>query len=248
MFPFTLTSFGQVLSPSAGVSNLLVTRLTPLQVLVRSRSFEEDSRPIFWTPHLSRESISPTWSHRHSPLTRLMPSSFTIILHRRVSPKFFVNGMKNVGMHLSDGRSLHGFSSSNCYHTSFHPLCAGWIETQDLFFEKYKFEQFIEVGPSLTLAGMAVRTLKANDDSSGRVRRIFCDSKDQKDIYYQFDDEPEATPEQGTSVAAANLAPASVPAAPAVNAALLLLPALLPASRMYQFAQVTFLLLSSHRS
>jgi hypothetical protein len=100
MFPFTLTSFGQVLSPSAGVSNLLVTRLTPLQVLVRSRSFEEDSRPIFWTPHLSRESISPTWSHRHSPLTRLMPSSFTIVLHRRVSPKFFVNGRKNIGMHL----------------------------------------------------------------------------------------------------------------------------------------------------
>jgi hypothetical protein len=54
-----------------------------------------------------------------------MPSSFTTVLHRRVSPKFFVNGMKNVGMHLSDGRSLHGFSSLNCYHNSLHPLCAG---------------------------------------------------------------------------------------------------------------------------
>jgi len=95
----------------------------------------------------------------------------------------------------------------------------GCIETQDLFFEQYNFEQFIEVGPSLTLAGMAVRTLKANDDSSGRVCRIFCASKDQNDIYYQFEDEPEATPEQGTPVEAANLAPAPVAAAPAVNAA-----------------------------
>lgn len=36
-----------------------------------------------------------------------------------------------------------------------------WIETQDLFFQRYKFERFIEIGPSPTLTGMAVRTLKA---------------------------------------------------------------------------------------
>jgi hypothetical protein len=38
-----------------------------------------------------------------------------------------------------------------------------WIETQDfkLFFEQYKFKRFIEVDPSLTLAGRATRTLKA---------------------------------------------------------------------------------------
>ncbi|KAH9964320.1 hypothetical protein BGW80DRAFT_1307745, partial [Lactifluus volemus] len=35
-----------------------------------------------------------------------------------------------------------------------------WVETQDLFFGQYKFECFIEIGPSPTLAGMAVRTLK----------------------------------------------------------------------------------------
>jgi malonyl CoA-acyl carrier protein transacylase len=44
-----------------------------------------------------------------------------------------------------------------------------WIETQDLFFEQYKFERFIEVGPTPTLTGMAIRTLKSNstkDDST----------------------------------------------------------------------------------
>ena len=98
-----------------------------------------------------------------------------------------------------------------------------WIETQDLFFEQYKFERFIEVGPSPTLAGMAVRTLKAKyeakDDSTGQVRRIFCASKDQKEIYYQFEDEPEATLEQDTPVEAANPTPAPVAAAPSVHAA-----------------------------
>jgi 3-oxoacyl-ACP reductase-like protein len=74
-----------------------------------------------------------------------------------------------------------------------------WIETQDLFFEQYKFERFIEIGPSPTLTGMAVRTLKAKyeakDDSTSRVRRVFCASKDQKEIYYQFEDEPDVTPQ-----------------------------------------------------
>ena len=94
-----------------------------------------------------------------------------------------------------------------------------WIETQDLFFEQYKFEHFIKVGPSPTLAGMAVHTLKAKyetkDDSAGCVHHIFCASKDQKDIYYQFEDEPEAAPEQDSPAEATNPAPA--PAA-AVNA------------------------------
>ncbi len=80
---------------------------------------------IFWTPRFLRGSISPTWSHHHLLSTRLMPSSFTTVLHHRVSRKFFANGMKNVGMHLSGGRSLHGFSSSNCYHTSLRPRCDG---------------------------------------------------------------------------------------------------------------------------
>ena len=107
---------------------------------------------IFWTPRFSRGSISPTWSHRHSLSTRLMPSSFTTVLCRLVSRKLFANRMKSVGMHLSGGRSLHGFSSLNCYHTSLHPRCAG-------------------------SKPRATRTLrakyKAKDDSTGRVRRVF---------------------------------------------------------------------------
>jgi malonyl CoA-acyl carrier protein transacylase len=97
-----------------------------------------------------------------------------------------------------------------------------WIETQDLFFEQYKFDRFIEVGPSPTLTGMATRTLKAKyeakDDSNGRVRRVFCASKHQKEIYYQFEDEPEATSESDAPAEAAN--PATTPAAaPLVHAA-----------------------------
>ena len=98
-----------------------------------------------------------------------------------------------------------------------------WIETQDLFFEQYKFERFIEVGPSPTLTGMATRTLKAKyetkDDSSGHVRRVFCASKDQKEIYYQFEDEPEVTPEPDAPDKAANLPLAPMAAAPVVVAA-----------------------------
>jgi fatty acid synthase subunit alpha len=37
----------------------------------------------------------------------------------------------------------------------------GWVEAQDMFFEKYKFERFIEVGPFPTLTSMAIRALEA---------------------------------------------------------------------------------------
>jgi len=98
-----------------------------------------------------------------------------------------------------------------------------WIETQDLFFEQYKFERFIEVGPSPTLTGMAIRTLKSKyetkDDSTCHVRQIFCASKDQKEIYYQFEDEPEATSEPDAPVEAADPVPTPVAAAPIVIAA-----------------------------
>lgn len=96
-----------------------------------------------------------------------------------------------------------------------------WIETQDLFFQRYKFERFIEIGPSPTLTGMAVRTLKAKyetkDDSTSLVRRVFCASKDQKEIYYQFEDEPESVSEGEAPVETPT--PASVVAAPVVVAA-----------------------------
>jgi hypothetical protein len=44
-----------------------------------------------------------------------------------------------------------------------------WIDTQDHLFKDFAFQQFIEIGPSPTLTGMAARTLKAKyeaqDDS-----------------------------------------------------------------------------------
>jgi len=104
-----------------------------------------------------------------------------------------------------------------------------WIETQDLFFEQYKFERFIEIGPSPTLTGMAARTLKAKyeakDDSTSRVRRVFCASKDQKEIYYQFEDEPDATPESDAPAETTTPTPLPVAAVPAIVAAPTPLPA-----------------------
>jgi fatty acid synthase subunit alpha, fungi type len=95
-----------------------------------------------------------------------------------------------------------------------------WIETQDLFFEQFKFERFAEIGPSPTLTGMAARTLKAKheakDDSTGPVRCVFCVLKDQKEIYYQFEDESEVTSEPDVPPEAATSSPAPVAAAPAV--------------------------------
>src|SRR6202020_1300276 len=66
-----------------------------------------------------------------------------------------------------------------------------WIETQDLLFMQSAFERLIELGPSPTLTGMAIRTLKAKDDSTGLSHTILCHAKHGKEIYYQFEDEPE---------------------------------------------------------
>ncbi|KAK0213643.1 fatty acid synthase alpha subunit-like protein, partial [Armillaria fumosa] len=70
-----------------------------------------------------------------------------------------------------------------------------WIEIQDRLFVDYSFEHFIELGPSPTLTGMATRTFKAkyetSDDAVSHKRSIFCISKNQKDIYYSFEDEVE---------------------------------------------------------
>ena len=99
-----------------------------------------------------------------------------------------------------------------------------WIETQDILFTHYKFERFIEIGPSPTLTGMATRTLKAKyevqDDSVTHRRAIFCHAKHTKEVYYQFEDEAEApaaeTPAADTSAPApASAAPTAAAAAPA---------------------------------
>jgi fatty acid synthase subunit alpha len=96
-----------------------------------------------------------------------------------------------------------------------------WIQTQDLLFNVYKFERFIEIGPSPTLTGMASRTLKAKyeakDDSLGFTRAIFCHAKHGKEIHYQFEDElelPSAEAEASATApaAAAALAAAAAPA------------------------------------
>ncbi|KAH9945014.1 fatty acid synthase [Epithele typhae] len=95
-----------------------------------------------------------------------------------------------------------------------------WIETQDLLFSQYGFERFVEIGPSPTLTGMATRTLKAKyeaqDDSITHRRVIFCHAKHPKEVYYQFEDEPEAPAEE---FAEASVAPAAAAAVPAVVAA-----------------------------
>ena len=99
-----------------------------------------------------------------------------------------------------------------------------WIETQDILFSHYRFERFIEIGPSPTLTGMATRTLKAKyeaqDDSVTHRRAILCHAKHAKEVYYQFEDEPESeAPAAETTADTAAAAPAPVAAAPAPVAA-----------------------------
>jgi fatty acid synthase subunit beta len=93
-----------------------------------------------------------------------------------------------------------------------------WIQTQDCFFAKYNFERFIEIGPSPTLTGMATRTLKAKyetaDDSINHPRAILCHSKNPKEIYYQFEDEAAAEPQEADAAAAAPTASTPAAAAP----------------------------------
>ena len=89
-----------------------------------------------------------------------------------------------------------------------------WIQTQDLLFARFKFERFIELGPSPTLTGMATRTLKAkyesSDDSASRSRVILCHAKNMKEVYYQYEDEPE-TP---TEAVPAEIVPTTTTSAP----------------------------------
>ncbi|KAI0918227.1 hypothetical protein AcV7_007029 [Taiwanofungus camphoratus] len=78
-----------------------------------------------------------------------------------------------------------------------------WIEMQDILFTRYDFECFIEIGPSPTLTGMATQTLKAKyeaqDDSVSHVRAIFCHAKNVKEVYYQFEDELEASTNEAST-------------------------------------------------
>ncbi|OMH81189.1 Fatty acid synthase subunit beta, partial [Zancudomyces culisetae] len=105
-----------------------------------------------------------------------------------------------------------------------------WIETQDLLFGNdnngFSIEQFIEIGPTPTLVGMAQRTLKmkyeANDDIMNKSRSTMCYTKDQKELYYAYDPEPEpeseSEPEQQQAATSAPV-PAAAAAAPVPIAA-----------------------------
>jgi len=96
-----------------------------------------------------------------------------------------------------------------------------WIQTQDIFFSRFSFERFVEIGPGPTLTGMATRTLKAKyeagDDSVSRTRVIYCHAKNPKEIYYQFEDEPEAAAES-TPADEPAAAPTTIVQTPAVVA------------------------------
>ena len=92
----------------------------------------------------------------------------------------FENGMKSIGAPLNNDRSLPG-SSLSYYLTNLHPQGVGSkLKTRSL--SNNKFERFIELGPSPTLTCVAIRTLKAKyeakDDSTSRIRHVFCASKD----------------------------------------------------------------------
>ncbi|KAF7311388.1 Fatty acid synthase [Mycena kentingensis (nom. inval.)] len=93
-----------------------------------------------------------------------------------------------------------------------------WIQTQDRLFTQFAFERLIELGPSPTLTGMATRTLKAKyeakDDSVSVTRTILCHSKNVKEIYYQFEDEPEAAAAEPEAASPAAPTPAAAAAAP----------------------------------
>jgi fatty acid synthase subunit alpha, fungi type/fatty acid synthase subunit beta, fungi type len=93
-----------------------------------------------------------------------------------------------------------------------------WIETQDRLFTQFDFERMIELGPGPTLTGMASRTWKAKyeevDDSVSRTRAIFCHAKHAKEIYYQFEDEPETTSVEESSNVASSTISSPGPAAP----------------------------------
>ena len=81
------------------------------------------------------------------------------------------------------------------------------------------FERFIELGPSPTLTGMV--TCESSDDSASCSRGILCHAKNTKEVYYQYEDEPESLAEAvptGTVSTSTTLVPAPI-VAPVVDAA-----------------------------
>ncbi|KAJ1674527.1 fatty acid synthase alpha subunit Lsd1, partial [Spiromyces aspiralis] len=98
-----------------------------------------------------------------------------------------------------------------------------WIETQDQLFKRYNIERFIEIGPAPTLINMAARTLKfkyeAYDDAMTRRRTNLCYIKDEKELYYAYDPEPEPTGEGSAGQESSSSSDAAAPAVAAAVAA-----------------------------
>ena len=84
-----------------------------------------------------------------------MLSSFTTVLRLRVSRKSSENGDEERCDAPEQWQKLAWVILVELLSYHF-PSHVRWIETQDLFFEHYKFEHFVEIGPSPTLTGMAV--------------------------------------------------------------------------------------------
>ncbi len=89
--------------------------------------FQRKYPPIFWACPFLRRCISPTWSPHHLLLTRLMPSSSTTILHHRISQKFFANGMKSIGMHLTPHGAQLLRDHPICVNNIFSSICSHWF-------------------------------------------------------------------------------------------------------------------------
>jgi fatty acid synthase subunit alpha, fungi type len=82
-------------------------------------------------------------------------------------------------------------------------------------------ERLIEIGPSPTLAGMALRTLKSKyegyDQALGMQRQVLAYSKEGKEIYYNVD--PPAPAAAPTPAPAAAPAPTAAPSGPVAQVA-----------------------------
>ncbi|MCJ1316868.1 hypothetical protein MMC15_002189 [Xylographa vitiligo] len=96
-----------------------------------------------------------------------------------------------------------------------------WIDTQDVLLARKNIERLIEIGPSETLISMAKKTLaaqhKKHDALLSSKRKLLYYKKDQREIRYEVDPEPERAPLVAlipAELITATPAPASVGEAP----------------------------------
>ena len=96
-----------------------------------------------------------------------------------------------------------------------------WIDTQDVLLARKNIERLIEIGPSETLISMAKKTLAAqhrkHDALLSSKRKLLYYKKDQREIRYEVDPEPERALSLSPTTAKVLVAtptPAAVPEAP----------------------------------